>query len=293
MNTVVQLFPDNRQGEPPVREVRVADCDDGYTKIANELLEAAMSADLTVRQLKIVLAVIRKTYGFNKKTDRITNTQIASMTGIHHTHICKAKNELLERNILVMTGREIGVNKVVSCWKSDISQVSKTLADVANKTLAKSANTNVPSQLNTKDTLKDNKEKEILKDITPSAKKYVSKKQDTNPAKQTITDLDYSSWPAMPSEQVMTDWKAMRQAKGKKAAITQTVIITIGKQLAIAAQHGLSVDDCLSECCTRNWQGFKAEWMVESLKQKPAAKQPIRQNGFTHTGEPSCTVGKI
>jgi hypothetical protein len=33
--------------------------------------------------------------------------------------------------------------------------------------------------------------------------------------------------------------------------------------------------------------------MVESLKQKPAAKQPIRQNGFTHTGEPSCTVGKI
>lgn len=154
--------PKNQPIEPP-KEVRVADCDDGYTKIANELLEAAMSADLTVRQLKIVLAVIRKTYGFNKKTDRITNTQIAGMTGIHHTHICKAKNELLARNILVTNGLEIGVNKVVSCWKNDISQVSQTLANSANKTLANSAKHSVPTQLTTKDTLKDNKEKEILK----------------------------------------------------------------------------------------------------------------------------------
>ena len=153
--------PKNQPIEPP-KEVRVADCDDGYTKIANELLEAAMSADLTVRQLKIVLAVIRKTYGFNKKTDRITNTQIAGMTGIHHTHICKAKNELLARNILVTNGLEIGVNKVVSCWKNDISQVSQTLANSANKTLANSAKHSVPTQLNTKDTLKDNKEKTPL-----------------------------------------------------------------------------------------------------------------------------------
>ncbi len=40
-------------------ERRVADTDDGYTRIANELLEAVMSADLTARQLKIVLAVIK------------------------------------------------------------------------------------------------------------------------------------------------------------------------------------------------------------------------------------------
>lgn len=74
-----------------VVERQVADIDDGYTRIANELLEAVMAADLTARQLKVVLAVIRKTYGFGKKLDRITNTQIAMMTGIHHTHVCKAK----------------------------------------------------------------------------------------------------------------------------------------------------------------------------------------------------------
>lgn len=57
-----------------VVERQVADIDDGYTRIANELLEAVMAADLTARQLKVVLAVIRKTYGFGKKFDRITNT---------------------------------------------------------------------------------------------------------------------------------------------------------------------------------------------------------------------------
>ena len=151
-----------RQTTSEVSGARVADCEDGYTRIANELLEAVLSAELTARQLKIVMAVIRKTYGFNKKSDRITNTQIADITGIHHTHVCKAKNELLERKILITNGREIGVNKVVSEWKNEISQNSKTLAKSANKTLAKSAKQSVPSQLNTKGTLKDNKEKTPL-----------------------------------------------------------------------------------------------------------------------------------
>lgn len=147
-----------RQTTSEVSGAMVADCEDGYTRIANELLEAVLSAELTARQLKIVMAVIRKTYGFNKKSDRITNTQIADITGIHHTHVCKAKNELLERKILITNGREIGVNKVVSEWKNEISQNSKTLAKSANKTLAKSAKQSVPSQLNTKDTLKDKKD---------------------------------------------------------------------------------------------------------------------------------------
>lgn len=38
------------------QERRVADIDDGYTRFANELLEAIASADLTARQLKVMLA---------------------------------------------------------------------------------------------------------------------------------------------------------------------------------------------------------------------------------------------
>lgn len=134
-------------------ERQVADIDDGYTRIANELLEAVMAADLTARQLKVSLAVIRKTYGFGKKLDRITNTQIAAMTGIHHTHVCKAKNEMIAMNIIVSNGHAIGINKVISEWDFSISHVSKQLAETANKCLAKLANGYKPTQLNTKETI--------------------------------------------------------------------------------------------------------------------------------------------
>ena len=111
--------------------------EDGFMRVANEITDSLLMADLTVRQLKVMLAIMRKTYGFNKPMDRLTNTQIAAMTGIHHTHVCAAKRQLIERKFLIADGVKIGVNKVVSQW---ISQDSLTLAKTANKTLAKSAN---------------------------------------------------------------------------------------------------------------------------------------------------------
>ncbi|WP_254303165.1 replication protein [Rahnella sp. BCC 1045] len=172
----LQLVPTSTD----VMERRVADTDDGYTRIANELLEAVMSADLTARQLKVALAVMRKTYGFGKKTDRITNTQIAGMTGIHHTHVCTAKNEMIAMNVIITSGSQIGINKVVSDWNFNISQVSETLAKSANKTLAEVANDHSPTQLNTKETYQKKKENtpkspegsdEVAEKKTPSKSK--------------------------------------------------------------------------------------------------------------------------
>ncbi len=78
-----------------VVEHRVADTEDGFMRVANEITDSLLMADLTVRQLKVMLAIMRKTYGFNKPMDRLTNTQIAAMTGIHHTHVCAAKRQLI------------------------------------------------------------------------------------------------------------------------------------------------------------------------------------------------------
>jgi uncharacterized protein YdaU (DUF1376 family) len=71
--------------------------------------------------------------------------------------------------------------------------------------------------------------------------------------------LDYSVWPQQPSEQVMSDWLAMR--KRLKADVSQTVINSFGRELQLAVQAGFSVDDCLMECVTSNWRGFKAAWI--------------------------------
>lgn len=68
-----------------VVEHRVAELDDGYTRTANTLLEAVMLSGLTQHQLLIVMAVWRKTYGYNKKIDWIGNEQFAELTGMAPT----------------------------------------------------------------------------------------------------------------------------------------------------------------------------------------------------------------
>lgn len=73
------------KSEPVEQERRVADIDDGYTRFANELLEAIASADLTARQLKVMLAYVRKTYGFNKKTDRIPSALLTTSATLTRT----------------------------------------------------------------------------------------------------------------------------------------------------------------------------------------------------------------
>lgn len=152
MSNTAEIINFRARREP--EEQRVADTDDGFMRVANELTDSILLADLTARQLKIMLAVMRKTYGFNKPMDRITNTQIAAMTGIHHTHVCSAKNQLIERGFLISGGSKVGINKYISMWDmKKVSQISETLADAANKSLAESANTHSLKQLNTKDTI--------------------------------------------------------------------------------------------------------------------------------------------
>lgn len=174
--------------KPDLRAVeqRVADTDDGFMRVANELTDSILKADLTIRQMKIMLAIMRKTYGFNKSLDRITNTQIAAMTGIHHTHVCSAKRLLINRGLLVSNGSKIGINKHISQWDKEISQDSESLAEAANQTLANLANTHSPKQLNTKDNIQK------TKDITNTPVVPTAKKASKPEAKSTQLPKDFS-----------------------------------------------------------------------------------------------------
>lgn len=52
------------------QERNVADLDDGYARLSNMLLEAYSGADLTKRQFKVLLAILRKPMdGINQWTE--------------------------------------------------------------------------------------------------------------------------------------------------------------------------------------------------------------------------------
>ncbi|MEB7890999.1 replication protein [Hafnia alvei] len=95
---------------------RVADLDDGYTRLATMLLEALISADLTKRQYKVAFAVIRLTYGWNKPRDRISNSQISELTNLPIKKVSEARIQLTQMHVFISVGRVIGINKAVSEW---------------------------------------------------------------------------------------------------------------------------------------------------------------------------------
>lgn len=93
-----------------------------------------------------------------------------------------------------------------------------------------------------------------------------------NDKKQGSQKLDFSSWPGIPSEQLMSEWKQLR--KRLKAGVTQTVINRTGKELHIAVKAGFTVDQCFEQWVYKGWRGFEASWM---MSQKPDL-QPHQQS---------------
>lgn len=138
----------------------VADLDNGYTRIANEILDAVMIAGLTKHQLLIIMAVWRKTYGYNKKTDWIGNEQMELMIGIDKTKCSTAKNQLIRMKILIQEGRKVGINKSISEWNTDIDRNGKTFTGKVKVSFTETVKSALPKRSNTKDNnTKDKKDK--------------------------------------------------------------------------------------------------------------------------------------
>ena len=74
--------------------------ENGYTMIANEILENLIKIDLTKAENKILFTVIRKTYGFHKKEDAISLSQFTKITTLTRQGVCKAIKSLVNRRLL-------------------------------------------------------------------------------------------------------------------------------------------------------------------------------------------------
>lgn len=90
--------------------------ENGYTRIANELLEALLLANLSKRLLLVAIAVIRQSYGYNRSKDCISGSQIATLTGLRSNHCNVTVVELVEMKILYKSGSQFGMQKDHEQW---------------------------------------------------------------------------------------------------------------------------------------------------------------------------------
>ena len=178
--------------------------ENGYTSISNELLEQIYRRRFSASQLKILLLVIRFTYGFNRKTATLSNTFIAAGTGMHEITVSKEVGTLLRDNVLKLykkpsfhNSRIIGINKDYESWLNHLElaealrvsencdRVSETGENGLADTLTKKDNI-------TKTTVK--KEKESALPGEASQKQYDDRGRELNEAGFPIIDVGLSKY---------------------------------------------------------------------------------------------------
>ncbi|WP_447313551.1 replication protein [Klebsiella pneumoniae] len=263
-----------------LQELRVADLDDGFTRIANELLEAVMHAGLSQHQLLVFMAVMRKTYGFNKKADWVSNEQISMLTGILPHKCSAAKSALVKRGILNQTGRVIGINKAVSEWSSlPVKGTEKepylkkvTLPESGKKSLPESGKAYYPNQVNTKDKhTKDNKDNINNPPKSPRAVSF---------------DASAVQLPDWLSAEIWSSWVAYRRDLKKPIKSQQTVTQAINL-LDRCRLNGYSPDEIINQSIANGWQGlFEPKGARQQRRQESRVTERFADKDYGKTEIP-------
>jgi len=76
--------------------------ENGHIDIANEIAEQFCRYRISGEEWMVLWAIIRKTYGWKKKEDRIALSQFAVMTGLKKPHIVRALRKLQSKRIIIV-----------------------------------------------------------------------------------------------------------------------------------------------------------------------------------------------
>lgn len=104
--------------------------EEGFVRIANELMDAILSAGFSQRQLLVLLALIRKTYGYNKKEDDMSAAQIGKLCNMARTHVTSVLKQLADMNVIRKRPGEYGcviaIQKDYTRWNLTVKAEQKT-----------------------------------------------------------------------------------------------------------------------------------------------------------------------
>lgn len=139
--------------------------ENGYVKVANELVEQFGMYHFSGNEWMILWTVFRKTWGWNKKEDKISLTQFENSTRLSRPSVKEALDKLVGKRVLVVKKDTIThsymINKNYLEWGGRDKGTSRVFG---KKVVGKKVLSLVPIKVHTKDIIKDT----ITKDNTVS-----------------------------------------------------------------------------------------------------------------------------
>jgi len=224
-----------------------AQLEDGYTQIANGILEALARISIDSEARRVFDFIMRRTYGFHKKHDIISLGQIAAGTGITRTNIPRNVKKLVEMKLITVkqtigNTRSYGINKNVSEWSRPSGVVSPVITppQVVSPVI-----TGVVSPMITGGSITcDTHKKYILKKeekILSAARKSPEKNKPPAPKKKEIEIL---------SEFILEKLKIPMSDKGE----TEKLLKAFGLQYMKDAVERMAL--YFQECKAHGWKNF-------------------------------------
>ena len=141
--------------------------ENGYTAIANEILERLYAIPLSGSEYKIILCVLRKTYGWRKLSDNISLSQLVTETKLSRKQVCDVINKLTAKKIIFRIKKtninEYFFNKDYEMWlvterlMGSYDSVTKVVTDSSLELVTEMTHT---------------KEKKEIKEILTKERKY-------------------------------------------------------------------------------------------------------------------------
>jgi len=90
-------------------------------QIPNELIDSMIKSCFTASEFKIVLIVIRKTYGWRKEKVRLSFSQLSFLTQVSMRHAKRAVKKLIKDNVILNEKRHnknlLGINGKFNDWR--------------------------------------------------------------------------------------------------------------------------------------------------------------------------------
>lgn len=140
--------------------------ENGYTPIANEIMDALCRTRISGEERQVLDVIFRKTYGWNKKNDRISLSQFAELTGLPKRSIIRGINKLQDKNIISVVknvnkpAHLYEFNKHYKQWgpftkKTPFTKLTPRVHQTVNKQQKPFTKKRTTKALKTKDTTKD------------------------------------------------------------------------------------------------------------------------------------------
>ena len=179
--------------------------ENGHVDIANEIVEVLAKTYLSSYESQVLWAIFRKTYGWHKKEDWISISQLVDMTGILKSNVSRTIKRLLGRNMIFKNGKKLGFQKRYDRWQKLSKQITdKKLSNQIPK-LSKQI-TELSKQIPTKETsTKETSTKEINKIPINTFSDFKEQEKEKKPANNIEFDFELWSWHGI-DDDIMDRW---------------------------------------------------------------------------------------